>query len=109
LTEGERNAILSDVYYSAADGVIALQKKVGFYDTLDVSLFEKNWDAVCKVLSEAPDYETMRGYVEAIGLDMQDFSAFYGDKKIKNAVGYAKDLKDRYTVLWLYYALIFNK
>lgn len=27
------------------------------------------------------------------------------EEKIQNAISYAKDLKDRYTVLWLYYDL----
>ena len=31
--------------------------------------------------------------------------ALYGEEKIHNAILYAKDLKDRYTVLWLYYDL----
>jgi hypothetical protein len=29
----------------------------------------------------------------------------YGEEKIKDAIKYAKDLKDRYTVLWLNYDL----
>ena len=38
-----------------------------------------------------------------IGLSYSDFIEFYGIQKIKDAVLYAKDLKDRYTVLWLNY------
>ena len=30
------------------------------------------------------------------------FSSFYGRKKIEDAYLFAKDLKDRYTVLWMY-------
>ena len=29
--------------------------------------------------------------------------AFYGEEKIGDAIWFAKDLKDRYTVLWMYY------
>ena len=36
-------------------------------------------------------------------LDYNDFEKLYGKDKIKDAVLYAKDLKDRYTVLWLSY------
>ena len=32
---------------------------------------------------------------------MKEFVNLYGEAKIKDAVHYAKDLKDRYTVLWL--------
>ena len=105
LSEDERNEAIREIYTSAADGVIALQKKVGFYDDLDISVFEARWDEICTVLSEAPDYTTMQTYVTAIGLDMKEFQAFYGEKTISDAILYAKDLKDRYTVLWLSYAL----
>ena len=38
-----------------------------------------------------------------VGLCFSDFEKMYGSEKIKDAVLYAKDLKDRYTVLWLNY------
>jgi ABC-type lipoprotein export system ATPase subunit len=40
-----------------------------------------------------------------VGLSMEDFYSFYEKDKILDAIRYAKDLKDRYTVLWLYYDL----
>lgn len=93
------------VYTSAADGVLALQKKVGLYADIDTADLEKNWDAVCSILREAPGYDTMVSYVTAIGLDINEFKAFYGKEILSDAVRYAKDLKDRYTVLWIAYAL----
>ena len=33
---------------------------------------------------------------------MEKFYEMYGEKKVNDAVMYAKDLKDRYSVLWLY-------
>ena len=41
--------------------------------------------------------------IEAVGMDYQGFMDFYGQEKINDGLLYAKDLKDRYTVLWLYY------
>ena len=41
----------------------------------------------------------------AAELDMAEFYGAYSEEKIQNAITYAKDLKDRYTVLWLYYDL----
>lgn len=35
------------------------------------------------------------------GLVLNDFTELYGEEKIKTALLYAKDLKDRYSVLWL--------
>jgi hypothetical protein len=51
----------------------------------------------------------MLTHLEAIGLDIQEFNVFYGSNTIQNAILYAKDLKDRYTVLWLCYALGIDK
>lgn len=38
-----------------------------------------------------------------IGLSYDEFKEFYGSEKINDAILFAKDLKDRYTVLWLNY------
>ena len=36
-------------------------------------------------------------------INTSEFYELYGEKKIKDAIIYAKDLKDRYSVLWLNY------
>lgn len=36
-----------------------------------------------------------------VGLDMDEFHKMYSDEKLADALRYAKDLKDRYTVLWM--------
>ena len=89
------------IYASSADGVIALQDKLGWYARDDFGTILAKWDAVCDVLSEAPSEADMRKRVEKIGLSMPEFDAFYGSAKISDAIRYAKDLKDRYSVLWL--------
>ena len=38
-------------------------------------------------------------------LDISEFYGIYGEEKINLAKQYAKDLKDRYSVLWLAYDL----
>ena len=93
------------IYSTAADGIIALQDKVGLYAELDTAIFEAHWNEICNLLAEAPDYQTMLGYVNDIGLDICAFEDFYGKETLHDAILYAKDLKDRYTVLWLSYAL----
>jgi hypothetical protein len=40
---------------------------------------------------------------------MADFYKLYGEEKIQNAIAYAKDLKDRYSVLWMNYDLLAGK
>jgi hypothetical protein len=42
-------------------------------------------------------------------IDYSEFFGLYGKDKINTAIHYAKDLKDRYTVLWMYYDLFSNK
>ena len=96
---------MREIYGSAASEIVTLQQKAGLYQAIDTKSLEAKWEDVRAVLSEAPDYEAMVSYVNAIGLDMETFRAFYGEKTIKNAVFYGKDLKDRYTVLWLFYVL----
>ncbi|MBQ5746948.1 MAG: iron-containing alcohol dehydrogenase, partial [Clostridia bacterium] len=89
------------VYHSSADGVIALQNKLGFYEKED-AVVEK-WEDVKKILSECPTPERFLEMTDSVGLDFACFEKLYGREKISDALLYSKDLKDRYTVLWLYY------
>lgn len=43
-----------------------------------------------------------------IGFDLSAFEKMYGKEKIELGIWFAKDLKDRYTVLWLYDELFLN-
>jgi len=47
----------------------------------------------------------MKELTERVGLSYDDFLSFYGEEKIADAWLYSKDLKDRYSVLWMYYDL----
>lgn len=90
------------IYTASADGVIALQDRLGWHDRDDAEAVLTHWDEIRAILAEAPSVEEMLAMVERIGLHYPDFAAFYGAERIENAVRYAMDLKDRYTVLWLY-------
>ena len=81
--------------------MITLQDKLGWYLKDDSTVVYEKWDEIKEVLKEAPTADEFIKMLSAVGLDFDEFKALYGDKKIKNAVRYAKDLKDRYTVLWL--------
>ena len=106
--EAEYEGEIKRIYKSASDGVIELQKKTGFYTDVNIGTYTDNWDKIKSLLSETPSYSEMLGYVRKIGLDINDFEALYGKEKIKDATFFAKDLKDRYTVLWLYFYLNYN-
>ena len=38
-------------------------------------------------------------------MDLKEFDDLYGAEKIEECKWLAKDLKDRYSVLWIYYLL----
>lgn len=100
---GDWKADVSRIYSTSADECIALQNKVGFYDADDTKAITDNAAAIKLVLESCPSFEYINDLLCRIGLDFEEFVKMYGLDKIKDAVLYGKDLKDRYTVLWLYY------
>ena len=91
------------IYSTSAEEVIRLQDKMGWYQEEAFENVRGKWDAIRALLAEAPTEAQMKQIVARIGLDYSDFEALYGKAKLMDAVAYAKDLKDRYTVLWLAY------
>lgn len=91
------------IYLSSSDEVIALQKKMGWYWEDNSNKVLPKWDEIKVVLEEAPTEAEMLQMVEAVNMNYQEFVDLYGQDKIDDAILYAKDLKDRYSVLWLYY------
>ena len=97
---------LCEAYGEAvAEGCIALQKKIGAYERDLAGAYKAKEEEIKRILSETPRAEEIEALLARAGLYMKDFYALYGEKKIRTALHYAKDLKDRYTVLWLYYDL----
>ena len=101
--EYERN--IRRIYGSVADEVIALQDKMGWYNIDRISIYKKKWSEIRNILSSAPTSAEMLALCEKVGLNYSNFKSLYGDEKISDALLYAKDLKDRYTVLWMNYDL----
>ena len=93
-------------YTTIADSVIALQDKMGWYGEDRFPGYAEKWEDICAVLREAPSSKDMLGYVESVGLNAAEFYESYGREKIARALKYGKDLKDRFSVLWLYYDLL---
>ena len=90
------------VYGTSAEGVMALQDKLGWYLADDAANVQAKWPQIKAVLQKAPTAKEMQAMVEQVGLQYSEFEALYGAKKLQDALRYAKDLKDRYSVLWLY-------
>ena len=93
---------INRIYSSSAKGIIALQDKLGWYEKDDSAVVMAKWEEIKKLLSEAPKAQEFIDMLAKVGLDYAEFEKLYGVEKIRDAVLYAKDLKDRYTVLWLY-------
>ena len=94
------------IYTDIKDEVLALQNKLGWYDIDRVSVYKAKWNEIRKVLSDCPTSAEMLELTEKIGLSYDSFKELYGEEKLTDAHLYAKDLKDRYSVLWMYYDLI---
>ena len=96
------------IYGSVAGEVLALQEKMGWYGLDRVSVYKEKWNGVCHILADCPSSAHMLSLCERVGLRYCDFISLYGEEKIVDALLYAKDLKDRYSVLWMYFDLFAN-
>ena len=92
------------IYGKRADGVTELQSKVGLYkeSAQRFSVYGEKREEIAALLSGAPSFNEVASMLSEAGLDYNDFVKFYGEKKILDGIKYAKDLKDRFTVLWTY-------
>ncbi len=91
------------VYKSVAEGCIALQEKVGFYNNDRSEIYIQKEEEIRSILAEMPTADKIKELLMLVGLDIGEFYSLYGNEKIEDAVIYAKDLKDRFTVLWMNY------
>lgn len=90
------------VYKKAAPGIVELQKKLGMIYDNKIDTYKEKWEEIKEILKEVPSVEETVEMLENAGLPVKDFYEMYSEQKLADAVKYAKDLKDRYTVLWLY-------
>ena len=108
IAKEEYTSEINRIYHNLANEVISLQNKMGWYEENRFKKYKKNWSEIKSILAEAPSLAEMKEYVSDIGLDISEFEELYGKAKIQDAIWFAKDLKDRYTVLWLYFDLKYN-
>jgi glycerol-1-phosphate dehydrogenase [NAD(P)+] len=108
--EGEWEAAIKRVYASkngeTEAGIIAMQKKLGFIYEDKSQVYLEKWEEIKAVLEDSPTPEEFKEMLDSIELSLDDFYKTYSKEKINEAVLYGKDLKDRYSVLWLYNSLI---
>lgn len=105
MNESDYKEAIAENYGSVAQGCIALQERLGTYKRDRVSIYKQNEEKIRKILAKMPSAREISNMLRLVGLDINEFIDLYGKEKILNAIKYAKDLKDRYTVLWLNYDL----
>ena len=104
-----REACYRKIYGRYWKMVRDLQKDAARYDHPVDDQYLARWDEVCSILSECPNSEEIASMLTDVGFDLSLFEKMYGKKKIQNGVWFAKDLKYRYSVLWLYDNLFLNE
>ena len=67
--------------------------------------YKEKWSGIREILRESPTPEQVLCMLESVGLSISEFEKMYSAEKIADGIKYAKELKDRYTVLWLYEAV----
>ncbi|MBO5221106.1 MAG: sn-glycerol-1-phosphate dehydrogenase [Clostridia bacterium] len=109
ISKEAREACYRKIYKEFWPEVQALQQKAGRYDTPIYHRYREHWGDVIKILSECPTAAEIAEMLTDAGFDLSEFEALYGKERIERGIWFGKDLKDRYSVLWLYYDLFINE
>ncbi|MBQ8345454.1 MAG: iron-containing alcohol dehydrogenase, partial [Clostridia bacterium] len=109
LSEETRDACYRAVYGKCRKEVRDLQRTAGRYDRPMDEIYRTHWQQVLDILAECPTADEIRTMLTDVGFDLSAFEAMYGKEKIQTGIWLAKDLKDRYSVLWLYDDLFFTE
>ena len=80
-----------------------LQKKIGAYEKDRSEIYLAKEEEIRKIFKKMPTAEEILAMLAKVEMNMDEFYALYGEQKIRDAVLYAKDIKDRYSALWVNY------
>ena len=97
---------INNAYGVVGQGCISLQDKLGTYKKDRGSVYNSKEKEIKEILAEMPSSAEIKSMLDLVELDLDEFYSLYGKDKIKTAIKYAKDLKDRYTVLWMNYDIL---
>ena len=103
LSREEYVAKMDEVYGKIGASCVALQDRIGRYGEDRLPAYRAHEGEIRALLASTPTAQEIEEMLRAVGMDMHEFYTLYGEEKIKTALSYAKDLKDRYSVLWMYY------
>ena len=102
-TRKEYIAKMQEIYGVVGESCVALQDKIGRYGVDRAPVYRAHEAEIRALFAATPTAKEIEDMLRAVGLDIGEFYTLYGEEKIKTALSYAKDLKDRYSVLWMYY------
>ncbi len=101
--KGEYEAEMKRIYKDVAKGFMDLQDKVGNYAADRAALYLEKEEAIRAIFAKMPTADEICAMLAKVEMNLDEFYALYGEDKIRDAVLYAKDIKDRYSVLWVNY------
>ena len=90
------------IYRDFWQEVKQIQDTAARYAQDKTPFYAAHWEEICGILRQCPPAAEITQMLLDIGFDMDAFEQMYGKEKIRRGVWYGKDLKDRYSVLWLY-------
>jgi len=96
------------IYKNRWEEVFKLQKQCEYYQKDLSGVYIKKWDEIRLILSECPGADEITDMLLDVGFKINKFEDMYGMEKIIDGIKWGKDLKDRYSVLWLYAAIDFK-
>jgi len=104
LSEAAYKEKLDAIYGPIADDCAKLQEKYQSYTTN--RRYAEKESQIKEVLALCPTAKEIQEMLALVNLDIKEYLELYGDTLLQQAISYAKELKDRYTVLWVYYDLL---
>ncbi len=109
VSDETREQCYEKIYGKIAPEVSDLQKSAGRYANPVNDVYREKWSDVLAILNECPTAAEIEEMLTDCGFDLSLFEEMYGAEKIESGVWFAKDLKDRYSVLWLYFNVFFSE
>ncbi|MBQ9760197.1 MAG: sn-glycerol-1-phosphate dehydrogenase [Clostridia bacterium] len=108
ISDEDRMECYKKIYKDHWTEVRDLQEQAGRYKNSVDDVYRAHWNEIRAILAECPTADEIRAMLAEVGFDLSAFEKMYGAEKIRNSVWFGKDLKDRYSVLWLYFRLFYG-
>jgi glycerol-1-phosphate dehydrogenase [NAD(P)+] len=94
---------MTRIYKEVGPGFMELQKKIGAYEKDRSEIYLAKEKEIRAIFAKMPTADEILAMLAKVEMNMDEFYALYGEEKIRDAVLYAKDIKDRYSALWVNY------